>query len=39
METEVPEAAYQERAEHIKADEVDDSEVAPASVFLSRVVI
>lgn len=39
METKVPEAAYQERAEHVKADEVDDGEVAPASVFLSGVVI
>lgn len=39
METEAPEAAYQEGAEHVKADEIDDGEVAPASVFLSGVVI
>lgn len=39
MEKGVTKTAYQERAEHVKADEVDNGKVAPTSIFLSWVVI
>lgn len=39
MEKGVTKTAYQERTEHVKADEVDNGKVAPTSVLLSRVII